>query len=97
MENTKRSYSGLFIIIPEKQESIDEMKKVIASIITDNSGNIVKESMMGKRVLAYPIKKRAEGIYYEVIFDAPPASVSRMMRDFQINTDILRALIDKNE
>ncbi len=97
MEKTKQSYSGLFIIIPEKQESIDDMKKAITSIISDNSGNVVKENMMGKRNLAYPIKKKSEGIYYEVIFDAPPASVSRMMRDFQINTDILRALIDKND
>ncbi|MBD3427217.1 MAG: 30S ribosomal protein S6 [Candidatus Omnitrophica bacterium] len=95
MENT-RSYSGLFIIIPEKQDSLDEMKQVINSVITENAGNIVKENMMGKRTLAYPIKKKEEGIYYEVTFDAAPESIAQMMKLFRINTDILRTLIDKN-
>lgn len=96
MENT-RSYSALFIITPEKEEMIDEVKKNIGSVISENSGNIQKENIMGKKNLAYPIKKKGEGIYYEVVFTALPESVSGMMRQFQINTDIMRALIDKNE
>ena len=94
MENA-RSYSGLFIIVPEKEDSIDEVKKTIGSIISENSGNIVKENIMGKKTLAYPIKKKTEGIYYEVTFDADPGSVSGMMKQFRINTDILRTLIDR--
>ena len=92
-----RSYSGLFIIFPEKQEEIDQVKRKIGSIITDNSGNVEKEDMVGKRTLAYPIKKRSEGIYYEVVFTAMPSGVAKMMKEFQINTDIMRALIDKND
>lgn len=95
MEKT-RSYSGLFIIVPEKQESMDDMKKTINTVIGENTGKIVKENMMGKKVLAYPIKKKTEGIYYEVTFDAEPESIVKMMKQFRINTDILRTLIDKN-
>jgi len=93
MEKT-RSYLGLFIIAPEKQDTIDEVTGSISSVISDNSGNIVKENMMGKRQLAYPIKKKEEAVYYEVSFDALPEAVSKMMRQFRINTDILRTLID---
>ena len=96
MEKTTRSYLGLFIIVPEKQDSMDEMKKVISSVIADNSGSVVKENMVGKKTLAYPIKKKTEGIYYEVTFDAAPETISGMMTEFRINTDILRTLIDKN-
>lgn len=96
MEKT-RSYTGLFIILPEKQEAMDEVKGKINSVISDNSGNITKENMMGKRTFAYPIKKKEEGVYYEVTFTALPESVSSMMRQFRINTDILRTLIDKVE
>jgi small subunit ribosomal protein S6 len=96
MEKT-RSYSGLFIIVPEKEDGIDEVKKNISSVISENSGNIVKETMMGKKPLAYPIKKRAAGIYYEITFTALPEAVSSMMRQFRINTDILRTLIDRAE
>ena len=94
MENI-RSYSGLFIIAPEKQETLDEVKSAIGTIISDNSGSITKENLMGKRQLAYPIKKRSEGLYYEVNFTAQPETVQKMMRLFRINTDILRTLIDK--
>ena len=94
MEKT-RSYSGLFIIDPDKEEVIDEVKGKITSIITENAGNIVKESLMGKKQLAYPIKKKDMGIYYEVTFDASPEKVASMSRQFRIYTDIMRALIDK--
>jgi small subunit ribosomal protein S6 len=97
MTNTStRSYSGLFIVIPEKNDAFDEMKDLINSVITENSGKIEKENVMGKRTLAYPIKKKAEGIYYEVSFSAPPEGVAGMMKQFRINTDILRTLIDKS-
>lgn len=96
MEKT-RSYSGLFIIIPEKQDSFEELKSGINAVISENSGNIVGENVMGKKRLSYPIKKKNEGIYYEVRFTALPGSVANMTRQFRINTDILRALIDKSE
>ena len=96
MEKTK-SYSGLFIITPDKQDTVDQVTSAIGSIISENSGSVTKENMMGKRMLAYPIKKKKEGVYYEVSFTAVPESVNKMMRLFRINTDILRTLIDKAE
>lgn len=95
MENAK-SYTGLFIIIPEKQDSIEDVTGSINTIITENSGQVEKENMMGKKALAYPIKKKAEGVYYEITFSALPGSVEKMMKRFRINTDILRTLVDIN-
>ena len=96
MEKTKK-YSGLFIIAPTKQDSFDEVKGSISSVISDNSGNIVSDTLMGKKTLSYPIKKHKDAVYYEVIFTAIPETVPKMMRQFRINTDILRTLIDKGE
>jgi ribosomal protein S6 len=93
MENTKE-YSGLFIITPEKVDTIDDVKQGISSAIGEHSGKIVSENLIGKKTLAYPIKKRKEAVYYEVTFTAVPTDVPRMMRQFRINTDILRTLVD---
>jgi ribosomal protein S6 len=93
MENVKK-YSGLFIIIPEKLDSFDEVKTGIGSVIGEKSGTVVSDTLIGKRSLAYPIKKRKEAVYYEVTFTAVPTDVPRMMRQFRINTDILRTLVD---
>ncbi|MFH1836602.1 MAG: 30S ribosomal protein S6 [Candidatus Omnitrophota bacterium] len=90
-----RSYSGLFIITPDKNEDLDDVKNSINGVINENSGTIVNENMIGKRTLAYPIKKKEEGIYYEVDFKADAKSITKMSRLFRINVDILRALIDK--
>ncbi len=96
MENTKE-YSGLFIIAPEKLDQLDEVKQSIGSSIGEKSGAIVTENVIGKKALAYPVKKRNEGVYYEVIFKAVPTDVPRMMNRFRINTDILRAIVDARE
>ena len=92
-----RSYSGLFIIAPEREDAIDEVKSGIGTVISENSGSVVKENMVGKKRLAYPIKKKSEGIYYEVSFTAFPESVEKMQRQFRINTDLMRTLIDREE
>lgn len=96
MENL-RSYSGMFIIDPAKQESITDVTGSINAIISDNNGKVEKENMMGKKNLAYPIKKKKEAVYYEVVFTAEAGSLKKMMRQFQINTDILRTLIEKSK
>ncbi|MBD3296489.1 MAG: 30S ribosomal protein S6 [Candidatus Omnitrophica bacterium] len=93
----KISYSTLFLIVPEKEESIDELKNTLNTVFIDNGCQIEKETLMGKKKLAYPIKKKTEGIYYEVDFKAEPGAIASLTRQFNINTDLLRVLIDKSE
>ena len=95
MEKT-RKYAGLFIITPDKKDSIDEVTSQIGSVIGENKGNLQEGNVVGKKTLAYPIKKKNEGVYYEVTFTAAPKDVLGMMKQFRINTDILRTLIDKS-
>ncbi|MFH1798401.1 MAG: 30S ribosomal protein S6 [Candidatus Omnitrophota bacterium] len=90
-----REYLGLFIITPEKQDTVDEAKNKINAIISENSGKVLKESITKKKMLASSVKKQTSGIYYEVTFSALPRDVSKMTRLFRINTDILRTLIDR--
>ena len=96
MEKTQ-SYSALIIVDSEKAGSDEEVKTLVDSVIKENAGEIVKENMMGKRSLANTIKKKTEGIYYEVGFTASPGNISKISRQFEINTDILRTLISKED
>jgi small subunit ribosomal protein S6 len=59
-----REYETLYIIVPELGD--DEQRKVIDSLnetIIKSGGEIIKSEVWGKRKLAYPIKKRTDGIY----------------------------------
>lgn len=96
MEGTN-SYSGLFIIDPDKEKSASEVHSAIRSIIEENAGNIVEEKKIGKKRFAYPIKKKTEGVYYEILFTAPPSAIAKVKRMCEINTGIMRTLIDKEK
>lgn len=59
-----REYETLYIVAPDQSE--DEQKGVIEGlneIVTKAGGEIIKSEIWGKRRLAYPIKKRTDGIY----------------------------------
>ncbi|KJJ83735.1 Ribosomal protein S6 [Candidatus Omnitrophus magneticus] len=94
MEKT-RKYLGLFVISPEKEKIVDSVKGAVKTIITENAGTILNERCSGRRTLGSLMKKKGEGLYYEVIFTAEPHSIEKINRLCRINTDLLRSLIDK--
>ncbi len=89
-----KAYSALIIIATDKENVLDDVKKDIKAIITDNSGEVTEEKAMGKRNLTYPINKKPSGIYYEVNFNAMPTAIVKISWQFRINGSIMRALID---
>ena len=91
----KSEYQAMFIIDPAKEASMDEVYDRIKKIIGDNAGTVTEEKKVGKKQLAYPVNKKKEGVYYKVEFSAPPSSLEKISRLYRIDTDILRALIDR--
>jgi small subunit ribosomal protein S6 len=88
-----RSYSVLFIIDPSKEDVMDSVKNDIRTVVTENSGSVVEEKVMGKKALAYPIRKKPEGIYYEIVMNAVPATMEKVTKQFQIRPEIMRTMI----
>ena len=60
------------------------------SIIADMGGTVVKVDKWGKRRLAYPIKKRRDGVYVLIDFVGESKIVSELERNFRIDDKILR-------
>lgn len=94
MKKTKK-YTGLFIISPDKEDALEEVTGRIKTIITENGGKTAEEELMGKRELAYPIKKKEQAVYFELTFEADPENIARITRQYRIDNDILRTLIDQ--
>lgn len=93
-----RKYEGMFIIKPDTDE--EKQKKLLDSItksITKNGGRLVSSDRLGKRRLAYPIKRCREGIYYRLEFDIEPKFISALKRDYRLKEDIVRELIIAKE
>lgn len=81
----------MVILDPEVEErtvgpSIDTYLKVVK----DDSGTIDNVDVWGRRRLAYPIKKRNDGIYVVVNFTAPSATAHELERQLGLNEVVLR-------
>ncbi len=95
MEKMKK-YSGLFIISPEKEEVLDEVTGKITSVVEENSGKIIGNSLTGMKDLAYPIKKHERAIYFELDFEMEPSKIGVISRQYRIDDSILRSIIERS-
>lgn len=71
----------------------DNMQK----LITSDNGKILEFKEMGKRKLAYPIKKELMGSYFVMTVEAKHETIKEFDRKVLINENVLRHLIIKNE
>ena len=94
MEN----YEIMFIV---KNTIEDDANKKVADslkdLITADKGKIIEFKEMGKRKLAYPIKKELTGTYYVMTVEASHATIKEFDRKVLINENVLRHLIIKKE
>ena len=91
-------YEIMFIV---KNTIDDEAVKAVAdslqSIITTGKGKIIEFKEMGKRKLAYPIKKELTGTYYVMTVEANHETIKEFDRKVSINENVLRHLPIKIE
>jgi len=91
-------YEGLFAIHPDLSQ--DENKKVVSKIeeqITKSGGTIESSQDWGRRSLAYTIRKKREGMFHLVHFQAPPDTITSLKRAYRLNESILSSLITRRK
>ena len=92
MEN----YEIMFIVKPTLDEAnVKSTVEALSSIITDMKGKIENTKDMGKRELAYPIKKEISGFYYVLTVNASHEAIDEFDRKARINENVLRHQIIK--
>jgi small subunit ribosomal protein S6 len=88
-----RTYETTFIvdslIRPEETEAIVNK---IEKFISNNGGEIKKTDRLGKKRLAYEIKKRQYGYYVIIRYGAPPKLNRLLEKEYQLDENILRYL-----
>lgn len=89
-----RSYECVYILDPTLEEiALKEKKDRICEIVTSRKGVVHKVDAWGKRKLAYPVNKRAEGIYTALKFSGDNAILAELNRVFRFDDAVLRHLI----
>ena len=92
------SYECTFICSPELDSTkIEDLVAKVSKIIETAEGKIKNLQQLGKRKLAYNIKKFREGNYVYVEFDANGSVVLSLENFFKVNDDVIRFLTVKVE
>lgn len=72
---------------------VDEkpLKDVVTKLIGDRK--ITTFTVLGKKRLAYPIKKQSEGVYALTTFTGAPLKVAELEKQMKMGADFLRYLL----
>lgn len=91
-------YEIMFIVKATMEE--DQIKKVaddLQKLINNKPSKVIEFKEMGRKKLAYPIKKEVSGYYYVMTVEADHETISEFDRKVLINENVLRHLIIKIE
>ena len=87
------TYETVFITVPSltDQEETDLVGS-LAQVVTDDGGSLVANERMGRRRLAYAVRKFEDGVYTRFLYDSTPAAPKELDRRIRLSDKILRHL-----
>ena len=91
-------YESVVIINPSLEEQgIKEVITKFTDLINNNDGKVENVEEMGRRKLAYEIKKHAEGYYVVYTFEANPEFIRELERIYRITDSIMKFITIRKE
>ena len=86
-------YESVIIIHPSVEE--EGMKNLIQKFtdLINNAGKVEKVDELGKKRLAYDIKKNKEAYYVVFYFEADPKSIAELERNYRITDEVIKFIV----
>ncbi|MDE1155845.1 MAG: 30S ribosomal protein S6 [Acidobacteriaceae bacterium] len=86
-----RSYEIMFIVRPDVDEAeLDKIVETFSGHVTTGGGEVKQVEKMGRRRLAYTVKKFNDGIYILLIVEAPASLISEIERRLRVSEQVLK-------
>lgn len=90
-------YESVIIVNPNvDEEGIKALENKFTDII-NNDGKLEKIDNLGKRKLAYEVKKNNEGIYLVLTFEANANLIEELQRNYRITDEVIKFIVIKIE
>ena len=90
-------YESVVIVNPNVDEAgLKELESTITGLINKN-GKVESVENLGKKKLAYEIKKNKEATYMLFNFEADPSSITELERNYRIMDDVIKFIVVKKE
>ena len=88
-------YESIIIVNPNVDEAgLKALEEKFTGLINAN-GKVESVENMGKKTLAYEIKKCKEGTYLLFNFEAKPDSIAELERVYRITDEIMKFIVVK--
>ena len=92
------SYECTFICSPDLDAAkVDEIVSKVSKIVETSNGTVKNLQQLGKKKLAYNIKKFREGNYFYMELDGNGSMLQSLENFFKVNDSIIRFLTIKVE
>lgn len=90
-------YESVVIINPSvEEEKVKELSQKFTDII-NSDGKVEKVEELGKKKLAYEVKKNKEGYYIVINFEANPNLIAELERNYRIIDEVIKFITIKAE
>ena len=88
-------YESVVIINPNVEEN--KLKELIERFQTliNTDGKVEQVNELGKKKLAYEIKKNKEGYYVVYDFEAKPSLIAELERNYRITDEVMKFIVVK--
>jgi small subunit ribosomal protein S6 len=71
-------------------DDITQLNEAIEKLIANEGGTVVRTDNMGRRPLAYPIRKKTEGYYVLFEVEGSGQEIAELERRMRVNDTIMR-------
>ena len=90
-------YEALFIINPSVEEAgIKELIQKFSDLINSN-GKVEGVEEIGKKKLAYPVKKNPDGFYVLINFESDGTIIAELERNFRITDEVIKFIVIRKD
>src|ERR1700761_9054010 len=91
MDSLNRSYEIMFIVKPDVEDAeIDKIIETFSGYVTGGGGVVKTTEKMGRRRLAYTVRKFNDGFYILLIVDAPASLISEIERRLRVSEQVIK-------
>ena len=88
-----RTYELMFIVRPDMtDEDLDKLISTLQSVVPTSGGVVQKVEKMGKRRLAYTVRKFHEGVYVLLVVEGGGAVIHELERRLRVTEPVIKFL-----
>lgn len=90
-------YESVIIVNPEVDEAgLKALEEKFTGLI-NKTGKVEEVKNLGKKQLAYEIKKFKEATYMQFDFDAEPETIAELERNYRITDSVIKFITVKKD